>query len=150
MDKVVAPLGRKYADRIEVEYNKLCGDGYSRDITALPLDSARMLLFSASVSLYYGPSVESLMQVKRALSIPIGNRLAIFYILMHDPATIAENAVLVLVRVSPEEARLFSMETHRNKYFLCEYAGSRQINYGEVAAEKFEERLGEILDKDCG
>lgn len=72
---------------------------------------------------------------------------AIIYGCHFDPNTIAENAIIILIATEENAFRLFTVETHQRRFFLCEYPGYGHILHDEVLPEEIPEKIEELLQK---
>ncbi len=70
---------------------------------------------------------------------------ALIYGCHFDSDTIAENAMIILIATEEKTFRLFTVETHQRRFFLCEYPGNGHILHDEVLPEKIQGKIEELL-----
>lgn len=127
-------------------FDYIKSEGNAKQLHGLFHDSAGFLLVLICDAMPHPPAPNTIANVHLVITRHIGKSPAIVYFIMHDPSSIGENAFLFLVRTSGDKLRLFTLETHRGKYFLCEYSGNSHINYGEATPEGLDAKLSELLE----
>ena len=128
-------------------YRELAAEGDLHKIRGLFYDKLGFLLIEVREFLPHAPHPGSIMMIDSAMASRLGETPVIVYAFHYNPNSIGENAMLFLVRTKERKIRLFAVETHCGRFYLCEYRGFNHVNYGVVdlneAAEKVAQKLFE-------
>lgn len=126
-------------------YRELAAERDLHKIKGLFSDELGFLLIEVNEFLPYAPLLGSIMTIDFAVASKLDETPVIVYAFHYDPNSIGENAFLFLVRTKERKIRLFTVETHCGRFYLCEYRGFGHINYGVVDLEELVEKLAQEL-----
>ena len=129
----------------DVGYRRLADEGGQHKLHSLLGDKLGLVLYEICSMQSCGPSLGSISAADMAFGSQINGVPAIVYTFYYNPRSIAENAMLVLVRTAEDRVRLFTLETHVGKYYLCEFSEGRHMNYGPIDIEKLFEHIAKII-----
>ena len=143
-NKYVSPE-EKLGERFEEFYEKVLALGGKQKVWGLFTDEMSFLLLDVCESIPHSPTIRSISHVDLVIASSIGDFKAVVYTFYYDPNSIAENALIFIVKTGDKDVRLFAVETHSGSYWLCEYYDNRHLNYGEVDPEKVAETIFEKI-----
>ena len=127
------------------QYKKLSIEDKSHKIASLFSDELGFLLLDVCELLPHAPATSTLMHIDTAIASDLDGMPAIIYTLRHNPNSICENALIVLVKTKENKIRMFTVETHIGTYVLCEYINGMHKNYGPAGEEVITKQIPELI-----
>lgn len=135
-------LSKKFQDI----YLRLKSNGGARFVDNLKRDEAGLFLLDVCKQMPHAPSSFSFAKMRSVSVKNLNDCPTIIYSFAYNPNSICQNAFIYLVRTKTGKIRFFTLETHYMSFYLCEYSGSRHLNYDKVEIDGVLRKINEILN----
>ena len=128
-------------------YNKLAPEGDLHRIKSLFENEAGFLLLDVCDLIPHAPHIRSIAPIDAVMTSMADDIPILIYTFHYTPRSIGENVMIIIAKTKDSKIRMLALETHRERYYLCEYIGHSHMNYGEVAPEKLGTEIVKMLHK---
>ena len=145
MDNLKRFTEAEICDAFDECYDELVSEGVPHKIEGLFCDRLGFLLIDVCEFLPHAPLPWTIKMVDSARSFKLGEAHVISYVFRYRLNSIGDNALLFIARTTERKIRLFTVETHRERFYLCEYCGYSHLNYGTVDPKMALKRVTEQL-----
>lgn len=135
-----------FCEQLDRVYARLKSGGGARLVTGgLTSDEAGELLIGKCIVMPHAPLPHTIARLYAVSIEDLAGDKAIVYSFLYRQNSICENVYIFLVHTKEDEVRMFAVETDYSRFVLCEYSGSRHLNYGPVELSNVPMRIKEVL-----
>lgn len=106
-----------------------------------------LLLIDICKRMPHAPNPHFFIQISSISAESFGGKLVLVYGLRYRAGSIGENVFILLTIDQNNSPRIFTLETHFDKYSLCEYRNGSHLNYGSIELQALPDRMNDILWK---